>query len=318
MARATSFFTPPRVEPVHLDLAELGGGGSCPTQFWGKTSDGREVYVRYRGGGLSIAVAKAPGDDAARDGDRILDVHLGPVFDGFISLRQFLDLTGLTVPHAIPDVDEDATELDLSGATSFWRATMLPTTDEGALALVEALRKLAPNVVQRLWDDGKTSQVPLPPGARPTSSFLAFHSGNDLPVLKLRYTRFQYDFPGYGRDGDDARLEEQIGTPISVAGSRDCDLKIDSLAASADFSTDSGAARAFLEKVSDVFDAHYPAIDYVSVDPANGKSFGEPVEGRREDPRIADWISGDPHRYRQVRWDRKSNRHVGYRTAALA
>lgn len=41
-------------QKLDLDLAKISGGGSCPTQFFGETLDGREVYVRYRGGQLSV------------------------------------------------------------------------------------------------------------------------------------------------------------------------------------------------------------------------------------------------------------------------
>src|SRR5690242_19288708 len=79
------YFTPPSVQPLHLHLARLEGGGHAPAQFFGETHDGREVYVRYRGGGLSVTVT----NESDTGGETcILDVAIGPPLHGVLSIGQ--------------------------------------------------------------------------------------------------------------------------------------------------------------------------------------------------------------------------------------
>ncbi len=59
---------------IELDLVEMSGGGSCPSQFHGVTSDGKEVYIRYRGGSLSISVDNEKVSASYKDG--VLTVNL--------------------------------------------------------------------------------------------------------------------------------------------------------------------------------------------------------------------------------------------------
>ena len=80
------FHTPELPEPLGLDLYKLQGGGSCPSQFYGETHDGLDVYVRYRGGTLRVHVGNKPGDDALDDGLCILETHIGTQYDGTMSL----------------------------------------------------------------------------------------------------------------------------------------------------------------------------------------------------------------------------------------
>ena len=91
-AHQIAFHTP---EPpkLNVDLASLSGGGVAPSQFCGETHDGRDVYVRYRGGHLSIQIGTEVGEDAL-DGERLLDVDIGPAYDGSVSLSQFCTYFG--------------------------------------------------------------------------------------------------------------------------------------------------------------------------------------------------------------------------------
>ena len=60
---------------------------ACPSQWEGKLSDGRMVYIRYRWGHLSIRISEKPTDDImeAVDGKLLLekDVSENP-FDGYM------------------------------------------------------------------------------------------------------------------------------------------------------------------------------------------------------------------------------------------
>src|SRR5450755_2998986 len=99
------YFTPPRVEPLNLDLARLEGGGYAPAQFEGETHDGRDVYIRYRGGGFSVAVANLKG---AADETRILDVQIGPPLHGGISIGQLCRYFGITINQELPPLPTPA------------------------------------------------------------------------------------------------------------------------------------------------------------------------------------------------------------------
>lgn len=56
---------------------------SHPSQWSGLTTDGREIYIRYRWGGLSVDVA----------GHRILFIAYGDHYDGKLSTAAMKDLT---------------------------------------------------------------------------------------------------------------------------------------------------------------------------------------------------------------------------------
>lgn len=61
--------SPIRVKDV-VDLATI-----CPTQFEAKTEDGREVYIRYRWGNLTVEINEC----------RIFDRRVGDDLDGEIA-----------------------------------------------------------------------------------------------------------------------------------------------------------------------------------------------------------------------------------------
>ena len=118
--RTNRFFTPPNVSKVDLRVTSLRGGGACPSQFWGLTPDGREVYIRYRNGYLSIDVAEKQGQEAPFNGG-VLKVQIGPALDGELSAEQLISLTGLKVDVLDEgQVSAEAeSERDLSGAITF-------------------------------------------------------------------------------------------------------------------------------------------------------------------------------------------------------
>ncbi len=107
---------------IALDLVEVSGGGSCPSQFYGTASDGEEIYIRYRGGGLSIS------KDGV-GGKTLYSETFGPRYHGDILMEQVCELTGITIKgenvQASPADFEraEANELsvrDFSGLTLYW------------------------------------------------------------------------------------------------------------------------------------------------------------------------------------------------------
>jgi len=123
MTHLVLFHTPAPPTPLGLDLAALSGGGSLPSQFYGMTHDGREVYVRYRGGGLRVEVAKTPGAELL-DPEIVLEADIGPYLDGYMTLARFCAQFGVTVNGSLPeDLDPRAhRQADFSGATTYWDA----------------------------------------------------------------------------------------------------------------------------------------------------------------------------------------------------
>ena len=107
---------------ITLDLVEVSGGGSCPSQFYGTASDGEEIYIRYRGGGLRI-------DKGGDDGETIYSETFGPRYHGDILIEQVCELTGITIKgesvQASPadfkraEVNELSVR-DFSGRTLYW------------------------------------------------------------------------------------------------------------------------------------------------------------------------------------------------------
>ena len=71
-----------------MNVVELAKTCSaCPSQWTGRTDDGKWVYVRYRWGWLSVSVGE--GDDvyAAVNGDEVFEKQCGEEFDGEMSLE---------------------------------------------------------------------------------------------------------------------------------------------------------------------------------------------------------------------------------------
>jgi hypothetical protein len=65
--------------------------GSCPSQWEGRTDDGRHVYVRYRWGWLQVGLG-ATLDDAVSD--ETIGFQHGDEYDGSLT---YDELQGLTV-----------------------------------------------------------------------------------------------------------------------------------------------------------------------------------------------------------------------------
>lgn len=123
------YFTPPKVDPINLDVASLYGGGYAPAQFEGETHDGREIYCRYRDGQLTVQVAENPGEELPvplpKDWPCLLKVIIGPPLHGGMTLAQLCHYAGITIngerppPPTLREM-EDGNSDDLSGARTFY------------------------------------------------------------------------------------------------------------------------------------------------------------------------------------------------------
>ncbi|MGR3511306.1 MAG: hypothetical protein ACU0GG_00975 [Paracoccaceae bacterium] len=148
MTHFVLFHTPEPPAPLGLDLAELSGGGSLPSQFYGMTHDGREVYVRYRGGGLRVEVAKTPGADLL-DSETLLDIDIGPYLDGYMTLARFCAQFGVTVNGSLPgETDPRAhRQADFSGKTTYWDAIYRAVSNSTAREILETACAAFPGCV---------------------------------------------------------------------------------------------------------------------------------------------------------------------------
>jgi hypothetical protein len=150
------FYTRPNLPQLGIDLVEVGGGGSCPSQFYGHTADGRHIYMRYRDGWFAVWA----GTDDEMFEEELLSAHFGPSLNGDLLLEQACDLAGITIRGEKPTLTEaewrDAAEerdvMDWSGRTTYWRRDIL-ISRKGGQRLAEALAATFPDmrIVEGTW-----------------------------------------------------------------------------------------------------------------------------------------------------------------------
>jgi hypothetical protein len=136
------FFTRPKLPPLGLDLVTIDGGGASPSQFDGRTADGRDVYIRYRGGHFSVHL----------DSKAVLEAVIGPPFHGDMLVEQACDLAGLTVQgerlvlseERLRETAEERPILDWSGRTTYWER-WFETTKERGLKFFDIVKKAHPD-----------------------------------------------------------------------------------------------------------------------------------------------------------------------------
>jgi hypothetical protein len=145
------FFTPPRLAPLDLDVVSLSGGGWAPAQFEGQTSDGKNVYCRYRGGWLGVHISRTSGGEAYREGEVLLHVGIGPGLHGALSLWQVCRYAGITIAGQLPpmptasEIAEDGL-LDLSGDTTFMQFNAISSEATG-LRFYDAILDRFPDLI---------------------------------------------------------------------------------------------------------------------------------------------------------------------------
>ena len=315
--RANRFFTPPNVPKVDLRVTSLRGGGACPSQYWGQTPDGREVYIRYINGYLSIDVAEKQGEEAPYNGG-VLDVHIGPPLDGELSAQQLISLTGLTVDMLDEGQvsAETRSERDLSGATTFWGAIGISATRAGAERFLKVLWREFPDcqLFEISWSQpGGREKRPLLPSETPKDTLLEVVLGAGCPEISLQYARFKYDFAGYGRPDDNSRYSEEAGREVETVGSIGCEIKYDSMSISSEFRTDDTVARTWLERLDEKLDACFPEFEYIPHDLATGEITDGEVLKTQDDPEITKWVQTTSNRFRHIRRAARDLPLIGYR-----
>lgn len=331
------FFTPKLPDPLNLDLAALDGGGSSPSQFYGETHEGRDVYVRYRGGWLMVYVARWYGDDPLRDGDCVLEANIGPPYDGSISLAQFCRLFGVTINGAAPDeTDPEACRnVDFTGATTYWRGgpdyVTEPTSRrilaachgrfEGALLVqprlteefaLDRLIEISPDNVDQhfVWltfGAGAVADLPIHP-----EEYLIERSGQlhiEISYNLWRWRNIPYEGPNAGE------AARELGRPVIIPTTKD-DLMNEALPHRgmwfrAEFPTDDADSRDRLAAIGEAVSQFVPKTSLERIDLESGETVSRLV--RRLDPIIVDWINASEDRWMTVL--RERGRWIGVRPA---
>lgn len=340
------FHSPSRPKPLGLDLAWLKGGGACPAQFEGETQDGRGVYVRYRGGELSVDVAETCDQDFM-DWPQVLQADIGPHLDGVLSLYQACCYAGLTVNGTLPDGAKS--QSDLLGKITYFELQQRSMTAETSRKILSACHCLAPDALlvecrynaafefeelaQIRGDTVSSSTATLILGATEIGDLNLGGDGSVEPTpgqTQIRFSQFQWrrsgpTFSGCGIPD----IAKEIGRPMVIAGYRDQDpnalglvkpgfvedpmdvIGYDTLSVSARFETQAEGVRSLLDQMGTAIVTYCPEVPLRRVELETDKTLSQVVE--RVDPAIVEWCKQDPDRWIRFEIDRASGARVGVR-----
>lgn len=325
-------------KPLELDLAKLHGGGSCPSQFYGETHDGLDVYVRYRGGHLSVDIGKERGDDAI-GGSRILEADIGPVFDGSISLTQFCKFFGVTINGNIPtESDSDADHYtDFSGQTTYWRAYLERVTKETSYKLFNAVLETFPSGLlvsvetdekyrlKRLVEVDASSvadhSVWLIDGAESISEIETSTSRYILPKLGQLQLSINFDLwkrpkPYYSSMGLE-RASKELGRTLIEAGIRglpeEDEIAYSTFRLTTEFPSSDELWRERLDGLGNRLQQFLPPTKLERVELDTGNVLSDLV--RPLDPALVEWCEGGEDRWISILRDHRDGPWLGLRPA---
>jgi hypothetical protein len=161
------FYTRPKLPQLGIDLVDVRGGLGRPSQYWGHMADGREVYLRYDNGWISVSV----GNSRDQLEEELLGARIGPMFNGDMLLEQICDLTGITIRGEKQSLSEEkwreAAEkdhiLDWSGRTTYWIRDIV-ITKEGGYRLAQELAIAFPGmrILESEWFWGPPRRIYIP------------------------------------------------------------------------------------------------------------------------------------------------------------
>jgi hypothetical protein len=332
------FHTPKLPKPLNIDLTQLTGGGACPSQFYGQTHDGRDVYVRYRGGVLRVHVADVPGKNAYNSPPN-LEIEVGPVLDGSLSLSGFCRYFGVTVNGQIPaETDPEAYRYaDLSGQSTFWDANFEHVTDETSRKILAACLDTIPGAlliqadfndryeIERLIevnpDEIKGHSIHLVVGSfspkeiatGPLNEFLLKEGQWEIIA---NFPLWQFPEPRYTSHGQVAASKE-LGRDLIEVGMRGmpkgAELAVSYLTLAATFPTSQKTIRTVLSRLGELLASLLPQTKLENVDLSNGKVISEREEPL--DPAIARWCSMGEDRWLKICKDGRKSPWIGVRPA---
>lgn len=334
------FHTPELPAPLNLDLASLAGGGAAPSQFYGKTQDGQDVYVRYRGGWISLRIGKRAGEDALAT-PPLIDAKVGPDFDGCLSLHQFCRHFGVRVNGALPaETDKAALRYtDLSGQTTYWRSDLPQVTHQTSRALLAACQRALPDalMVQPVLDEKfrvlrlqavtpaqvQAATIWLVQGAKRPEDIPTDPSEYVLPQrgqiqINIHYRGWQW--PGLRQhQGIHAQACKDLGRALLVPSALDATgntaLPLESFHLKADFETKDTGTRQMLLTLAKALAGCMPVTTLEHVDLRTGavvETLQQPL-----DPLVARWVQAQTDRWIYVRGDTREGPWIGLRPATV-
>lgn len=211
---------------------------------------------------------------------------------------------------------ETESERDLSDATTFWSAIGISATRAGAERFLSLVWREFPDcqLFEISWSQpGGRQKRALSPGETPKETGLEVVLGAGCPEISLKYSRFKYDFPGYGRPDGNFRISQELGREVETVGSISCEVKYHSLSISSEFRTDDAVARTWLERLDNQLDACFSEIEYISHDLATGEITAGETFKTQDEPEITKWVQVASNRYRYIRRAARDLPVVGYR-----
>lgn len=331
-----TFHTPERPEPLGLDLAKLDGGGSSPSQFYGKTHDGLDVYVRYRSGVLRVHVANVPGNRALDDSQCILQTQIGTQYDGTISLSQFCTTFGVTVNGIIPEETnpEAHRNADFTGQTTYWEGHLAQITIETSRRiLIEACLAFPDALLVRPVVNGANKlerleattpeqidyrQAWLINGASALAEIKIDPEFGVLPnsdqlVLEIQFSPWQFPAPRY--TGLTRHAETDLGRTLFIPGERgmpqDIALTTGTLSMNSRFRKNDEVTRHQLAALGDAISRLIPPTNLERIDLKTG-SLIDYVD-RPIDPVIVDWCNSAENRWVSITRKERDGPWIGER-----
>jgi hypothetical protein len=331
-----NFFTPPRLEPLHLDVVSLSGGGVSPAQFYGQTSDGRNIYCRYRGGWLSVHLSLEPGGDAYVEGTTLLEANIGPGLHGGLSVGQLCRYAGITVAGQLPpmpnesEIAEDRL-LDLGGDMTFLDL-MVQSTEDTALQLYDSIVNQIPDIIGAQQVQNSQGRYSIcRTGADASDWRLSLLRpvvplrGWPVEIIDIEDIGFRLVF-GIIQHGAyrppfrtmryrlDERLAAAAGYPIHMVGAAG-DLPVDNLWLFLSFPTSDEHGRKLATDVHRIVIERYPIERILAYDLSTQTRIPEKDYAKLLDQKILEWVKGDTGRWLVAYPERygDSVRYVGFR-----
>jgi len=315
-----------------IDLAEVDGGLGRPSQYRGRTIDGRPIFLGYDNGRLYIATE----DEKHRLGEELISVQIGPMFNGDMLLEQICDLTGITVrgekPALLDDtwraVAEKCWVLDWSGKTTYW-VRSLQVTEEGGRRLAHELTGAFPGmcILEVDWDysgnEGKRRYLPRKTISQcRRSALLGFgvDSGrlsqmlgrehvmlSELDDVFAHHLDLQFD---WGAEADQSSM-----VPAAAKCGRNLTMPEMRLQASVEtqFTTNDPAGRAYAERLIDVMQGCFSTW-VEEIDLGTGESIGAPKQATWYSSDLREWCAASPYRFLSCYTDHRGHgRDIGIR-----
>lgn len=331
-----SFHTPVLPSPLNLDLFNLTGGGSCPSQFYGVTKDQRDLYVRYRGGRLTADLADTEGQPAT-EGTRILQTDIGPDLDGSITVSQFCEFFGVTVNGVIPRETNPERDrfTDFSGKTTYWNGHLGGITAHTARKVLAAAQATMPDalLVQPVLDEShrlshlqqiapdhcNSFVVWLVGGARSLHEIATCPANYVLPSENQLHLQFSYPtwhWPkAHFSNPSLAAIQNETGTPVyqvGIARQNDVEeLATNALQISTSFPCHDHATRHLLAELEAKVKTLFPETSIETVDIISGEPIAQEIAFL--DPEITRWCANGPNRWLSVGRENHDGPWTGHR-----